>query len=493
MPTFSILMPVYNTRLDFLLDALDSVIDQTFSDWELCVVDDGSTYSYIAHVLQDYASKLPGKIKFRRLSFNHGIAYASNAALDMATGMYCCLLDHDDVLHPKALESVYDLLQSSGFSIDMCYTDEDKITEGCHVTAPFRKPDFGKESVLAWMYLNHLLVIKSELIRQVGGFSIESNECPDNDLVYKVIERNPRVVHLKECLYHWRLTITSSSVRQDKSIIIEASLSALNRYLIRNNMKIRAYWSELAKRLNQGFFSFEPTAQFDRSQIMAIVFNRSDEDHLDGIVRAIQEQGVDRTNIHVIRSKDSEYATAKVLGAVLNHTDKSFALLISDQVVPVSKRWLDGLVMWPGSSSNEIVAATGKLITRAGDIFSCGVELHHEYPYVAFSMQGREPNSVANEMAAIRTRNCAMIAPDFAVLNVPLVKQLGGLDADLFRSPSYSLFDLCNVASRRGWRVVFNPDVIAKYRVPTSDVLFYLLSNSVDGRLFARKLEQYGH
>ena len=161
-------MPVYRTPLRILKQAIDSVIAQSYSNWELCIADDASGSAEIERLLRQYAQQ-DERIKYRLLQGNGGIAAASNAALELASGEFVALLDHDDELSQDALYYVVDALNRSP-DLDILYSDEDKIDENGRRYDPFFKPDWSPDLLLSENYIAHLLVARRSLMMEAGAF-----------------------------------------------------------------------------------------------------------------------------------------------------------------------------------------------------------------------------------------------------------------------------------------------------------------------------------
>jgi GT2 family glycosyltransferase len=207
-PTISVVLPVYNVEEIYLRRCIDSVLKQVYPNWELCIADDASPEPHIRSVLAEYAAKDP-RIKVLYLSRNGGISTASNAAIELATGEYLALLDHDDEYAEHALYRCAEAIIADR-SIDMLYSDEDKITADNERLDPFFKPDWSPEYFLACMYTCHLAMFRRELIERVGGFRREFDGAQDYDLTLRTIATNPKIRHIADVLYHWR-TLPSST------------------------------------------------------------------------------------------------------------------------------------------------------------------------------------------------------------------------------------------------------------------------------------------
>jgi O-antigen biosynthesis protein len=203
VPRFSIVTPVYGTPPEVLRAAVDSVLHQSFGDWQLCLVDDGSPPDTVQTLLAELAASDP-RIEVHTRTANGGIVAASNDALAMARGEFVALFDHDDVLEPHALERVDEALRSDD-EIDLVYTDADKIDPWGIPVHPFRKPDWAPERFRHQNYLIHLAVIRRSIVSDIGGFRSGFDGSQDYDLLLRASERARRIHHIPEILYHWRI------------------------------------------------------------------------------------------------------------------------------------------------------------------------------------------------------------------------------------------------------------------------------------------------
>jgi GT2 family glycosyltransferase len=203
-PLISVILPVYNVAEPYLRACIESVVRQTYPKWELCIADDASPAPHVRRVIAEYAAAEPDRIKVAYRSRNGNIAAASNSALELATGSYVAMLDHDDEYAEHALFAVAEAIVADP-SIDMVYSDEDKLSPtGGHVD-PFFKPDWSPEYFLACMYTCHLSVYRAERVRELGGWRSAFDSCQDYDLALRVVAGGPKVHHIPDVLYHWRV------------------------------------------------------------------------------------------------------------------------------------------------------------------------------------------------------------------------------------------------------------------------------------------------
>jgi GT2 family glycosyltransferase len=213
VPLFSVVTPVYDPPLDVLRDTVASVLTQDWSDWELILVDDCSPNPAVLALLRELAAG-DDRIKLVERATNGHIVVASNDGVREARGEFIVLLDHDDLLTPDALSrNAHEIARFD--DVDYLYSDEDKVdAEGRHYDL-FRKPDWSPERLRGQMYTSHLSVLRSDLVRQVGGFREGYEGSQDHDLVLRLTEVARRIVHIPEVLYHWRTIPGSAAADPD--------------------------------------------------------------------------------------------------------------------------------------------------------------------------------------------------------------------------------------------------------------------------------------
>jgi glycosyltransferase involved in cell wall biosynthesis len=211
LPLISVLLPVYNTNLRWLRRAIQSVQNQLYPRWELCIVDDASTNPKVWELLQKHARR-DSRVKVMRRMQNGHISAASNDALKMAAGDFVALLDHDDELAPTALYFVA-LALNENRGLQLLYSDEDKIDARGRRSDPYFKSDWNPELLFAQNFVSHLGVYRTDLVRCVGGFRIGFEGSQDHDLTLRCMEqiRPEQIKHLPWVLYHWRITAGSTA------------------------------------------------------------------------------------------------------------------------------------------------------------------------------------------------------------------------------------------------------------------------------------------
>jgi glycosyltransferase involved in cell wall biosynthesis len=237
-PLVSILFPVYNTPPRYLKEAIDSVLAQLYTNWELCIADDCSTDIAVTDILRQYVEQDP-RIRLTTRSENGHISAASNTALEMARGIWVTPLDHDDVLPAHALALAMLSAHDHGDAA-VIYSDEDKIDEQNRRQLPYFKPDFDPLLLLGQNYMTHLLFVRRDLMTSAGGYRIGFEGSQDWDLILRVTERlDPsQIVHVPHVLYHWRVHDESTaSVVQAKPYALDAGQRAVVEHLDRMSLK----------------------------------------------------------------------------------------------------------------------------------------------------------------------------------------------------------------------------------------------------------------
>lgn len=230
---FSIVVPLYNTPEQVLKEMIESVISQTYSSWELCIADGSDKeHKYVRNICSQYAKK-DSRIRYKKLKENLGISENTNACIEMSTGEYIGLFDHDDLLHPSSL--FYYMQAICDKDADFIYCDEDKFeNNNGKFFEPHFKPDFAIDNLRANNYICHFTVFKKELLNKTGLFRKDFDGSQDHDLTLRLIENAKNIVHIPMILYHWR--VSNNSVALDpysKPYTITAGINAVSDHLNR--------------------------------------------------------------------------------------------------------------------------------------------------------------------------------------------------------------------------------------------------------------------
>lgn len=240
-PKISIAMPVYNVEEKWLRLCIDSILNQVYTNWELCMADDASTDPNVKKILTEY-QQLDERIRVVFREQNGHISEATNSALAIATGEFVALLDNDDELAINAFYEVVKVLNENP-ELDLIYSDEDKIDMDGNRSDPAFKPDWSPDLLLGTNYISHLGVYRRSILEEIGGFRKGYEGSQDYDLVLRFTEKTTkeRIKHIPKVLYYWRMLPTSTAVDQgSKGYAFEAGLRAVQDALVRRGMNCHA-------------------------------------------------------------------------------------------------------------------------------------------------------------------------------------------------------------------------------------------------------------
>jgi len=232
-PLISILLPTYNTPEIYLRECIESIIVQSYPNWELCISDDNSSDKSVVRIINEYI-KRDNRIKLVERPKNGHISKATNSALEIAQGEFVSLMDHDDILWPNALYETILAIRDNP-KVDLIYTDEDKIdgTGKIH-SYPFLKPDFSPEFLESCNYITHFSTIRRTLMNDINGFRAGYEGAQDWDLFIRIGEKTDKIIHLPKILYSWRIHENSTASDTDaKPYVYEAQRKLLEDHVER--------------------------------------------------------------------------------------------------------------------------------------------------------------------------------------------------------------------------------------------------------------------
>ena len=473
-PMFSVVIPVYNVADDMLVDCIESVLHQTYKNFQLILVDDHSSWDSVRKVLRKYQRKKKVKIIFR--SENGHISKATNDGIEVATGDYIAFMDCDDVLSENALYEMAVKLNDNP-DLDFIYSDEDKLSEdGKHRHSPFFKPDWSPDTFMSFMYTNHLGVYRTELVKKTGGLRTEFNGSQDYDFTLRFLELtdNSRVGHVPKVLYHWRERKESAAASsQAKPYALEAAKHAKEDALKRRGIDGRVEFVDEVFQyrvvyncadkpkvsivipskdnyeiLKQCLVSIADCTDYDNYEIILVDNGSSDEN------RAKIEKLVDKYSIKYIYEK-MQFNFSKMCNIGVSHATGEFILLLNDDIEIIQRNWLDILV---GQASLPHVGAVGvKLYYPESDLIQhVGVINIVNGPTHCFSHMSDSDfyyfnrNRLEYNYLAV-TGACLMVKKD-------KYQEVGNMDEKL--SVTYNDVDLCINLYEKGYYNVLRNDVV---------------------------------
>jgi O-antigen biosynthesis protein len=389
-PQFSVIMPVFNTPIKYLDQAIQSVRKQVYPYWELCIADDASTDPKVRKIIKSHCQE---DVRIRSVfrDQNGHISAASNSALDLATGEYIALLDHDDMLHPLALYYAADEINRAP-DIEIIYSDEDKITNNGSRISPYFKSDFDYDLLLGQNMVSHIGVYRTETVRQVGGFRIGFEGSQDYDLLLRIIEKikPSQICHIPQVLYHWRITKQSVAISVDvKPYAVQAATRALSEHLENQNIKASVEpFRDFGYKINYSIPDPTPSIELflEPKRINKTLFEslRSLVENTDyphfSVSLITTEAKLDCAAINdikkidhlQIRLTDTEMESIK-LNPLINASSADYIGIIDENCISYSNRWLGHMISV--AVQRGVGAVSPKLIYQNGLIHSCGVIL----------------------------------------------------------------------------------------------------------------------
>ncbi len=475
-PKISIIMPTWNPEEIWLKKAIDSVINQIYENWELCIADGGSNEPHVKKVLKMYFEK-DKRIKIKFLEKNLGIAGNSNEALKLATGDFIGLLDHDDELAPFALYEVVKLLNKNP-EIDFIYSDEDKINEEGKRVKPFFKPDYSPDMFLSYNYIAHFTVIRKSLIDKVKGFRLGYDGSQDYDLFLRVLECTDKIAHIPKILYHWRMTKTSAATSTSaKPYAYEAAKRALKDAMERRKVEIEGVFDGLK------IGTYRVKYKINGSPEVSIIIPTKDKVEVlrECIESILAKTEYKHFKIFIVDNNSQEKKTFDYYETIKNHpkikileynkpfnfsainnfavskVDTEFILFLNNDTKVITSEWLSAMV--EHIQRKEVGAVGAKLlypdntIQHAGVILGLGAGEYriagHSHKHIKDSKNGYfyRPHVIQNLSAV--TGACMLTKRSLFI-------EMGGFDEKNL-SIAFNDVDYCLKLRNKGYLIVYTP------------------------------------
>lgn len=468
-PLISIILPIYNTPEPFLRACIQSVISQSYTNWELCVADDAST-TPIIETVKDLAKKHPN-IKWTRLQTNRHIAASSNEALKLAKGEFVALLDHDDLLLPNALyESVKAINEHP--DVDLVYSDEDKVDGNRHIE-PFFKPDWSPDFLLGCNYITHFAVLRRSIVEKIGGFRVGTEGAQDWDLFLRFTAQTQRVHHIPKILYSWRKSPTSTAkTAKSKPYAYINQMRVLRDAMVANRTPASVLSSPF-----MGFWFVKHTVQklplvsiiiptkdnYDviKNCLDSIIENTTypayeivivDTGSTDGRVDELYKKMAELGHISVVRwKKPFNFSGACNFGA--KHSKGEYLLFLNNDTEVITPEWIEYLL---GQAQRKEVGMVGcRLWFPTHRLQHAGVVLSkRDIAFHPFYNQDPKLDIFINIFAS-NIRNCSAVTAACCMVSREKFNEAGGFDEKL--RVTYNDVDLCLRLLDKGYRNVYTP------------------------------------
>lgn len=470
-PLISIAVPAYQTPVEFLRQMIESLIVQTYSNWELCIVNASPDNEEMQKVLAEYSAG-DSRVRFCNLKENLGIAENTNRAFAMAKGEFVGLLDHDDLLAPNALYEIVKILQDHP-QADALYTDEDKVTtELDEHFQPHLKPDFNLDLLRSNNYICHFFVVRKSIVEKAGGFRKEFDGAQDYDFIFRCTENAGEVLHVPEILYHWRTHKASTADNPaSKMYAFEAGKRAIEAHLERTGTK-----GEVSHTQDLGFYRVKYPVQ-GKPLVSVIIPNKDEKETLqtclemlekntgyqnfeiiivennsttDEIFRYYKELSRNR-KIHLLRwGKEFNYSA--INNFAVAHAKGEYLLFLNNDVKSINPDWLEEML---GVCQRPEVGGVGakliypdNTIQHAGCVIGMGGIAGHMFVDMPADRTGYlHKASLLQDMSAV-TAACLLMKKE-------VFEQAGGFTEEL--AVAFNDVDLCLKVRKNGYLIVYDP------------------------------------
>jgi GT2 family glycosyltransferase len=472
-PLISIAVPAYQTPVEFLRQMIESLIVQTYSNWELCIVNASPDNEEMQKVLAEYSAG-DSRVRFCNLKENLGIAENTNRAFAMTKGEFVGLLDHDDLLAPNALYEIVKILQDHP-QADALYTDEDKVTtELDEHFQPHLKPDFNLDLLRSNNYICHFFVVRKSIVEKAGGFRKEFDGAQDYDFIFRCTENAGEVLHVPEILYHWRTHKASTADNPaSKMYAFEAGKRAIEAHLERTGTK-----GEVSHTQDLGFYRVKYPVQ-GKPLVSVIIPNKDEKETLqtclemlekntgyqnfeiiivennsttDEIFRYYKELSGNR-KIHLLRwGKEFNYSA--INNFAVAHAKGEYLLFLNNDVKSINSDWLEEML---GVCQRPEVGGVGakliypdNTIQHAGCVIGMGGIAGHMFVDMPADRTGYlHKASLLQDMSAV-TAACLLMKKE-------VFEQAGGFTEEL--AVAFNDVDLCLKVRKNGYLIVYDPYV----------------------------------
>ena len=470
-PLISIAVPAYQTPVEFLRQMIESLIFQTYSNWELCIVNASPDNEEMQKVLAEYSAG-DSRVRFCNLKENLGIAENTNRAFAMTKGEFVGLLDHDDLLAPNALYEIVKILQDHP-QADALYTDEDKVTtELDEHFQPHLKPDFNLDLLRSNNYICHFFVVQKSIVEKAGGFRKEFDGAQDYDFIFRCTENAGEVLHVPEILYHWRTHKASTADNPaSKMYAFEAGKRAIEAHLERTGTK-----GEVSHTQDLGFYRVKYPVQ-GKPLVSVIIPNKDEKETLqtclemlekntgyqnfeiiivennsttDEIFRYYKELSGNR-KIHLLRwGKEFNYSA--INNFAVAHAKGEYLLFLNNDVKSINPDWLEEML---GVCQRPEVGGVGakliypdNTIQHAGCVIGMGGIAGHMFVDMPADRTGYlHKASLLQDMSAV-TAACLLMKKE-------VFEQAGGFTEEL--AVAFNDVDLCLKVRKNGYLIVYDP------------------------------------
>ena len=475
-PKISIVMPTFNSNEKWLRSAIESVINQIYDNWELCIADDNSADPSVRGLIREFAER-DSRIKYIFQDSSEHIARTSNRAVSLATGDYLGFLDHDDQLNVKALYLVAHEINKFP-SVDLIYSDEDKIDESGVRLNPFFKPDWNPELICAQNYICHFTVVSKEIFTRVGGFRDGVNGAQDWDLVLRVSENTKpsNIRHIPHILYHWRMTSNSTALSAGaKPYVPEAQKRVVQEHLNRlgeHNIIVEVLESLSHVRVRRNVPSPAPLVSLiiptkDRVELLSkCVYGICEKTDYANIELLIVDNASERHETHLFFEQIAKDPRVSIIrdnlpfnysrlnNTAANQAKGSILGFLNNDLEIIDMNWLSEMVAHAVRPEVGIVGARllypDGTLQHAGVVLGIGGVAGHE-------LRGITKYDPGYFNRAMLARNVSAVTGACMLVRKNLFFEVGGFNEDNL-AVAFNDVDLCLKVRKKGLLIIYTPD-----------------------------------
>lgn len=447
-PLLSVIIPTYNTPAKWLIMCLDSVVAQAYENWEICIHDDASTNAETLAVLKKYA-KNDSRVKVSFGRENEHISMASNRAIEMATGEFILLLDHDDMLSENAFFEVVKSLNKHP-ETDYIYSDEDKIDLNNKRNHPYFKSSFNLDLLLSNNYMCHLSVIRKAVGDEIAWFRKGFEGAQDHDLLLRLIEKTNRIQHIPKVLYHWRqIPGSTASAHSEKDYAEAAGKKALQEYADRNELNAKVLsgpWKGsyyIDRKLDESkkvsiIIPFKDGLEYLKTCVDGILSNTDYHNFELLLVNNRSEKAETLSFLSEVEKRDSricilDYPHPFNFSAINNFAVKlaksEYILLLNNDTKPIHSNWLSEMMKQIQRDEVGVVGASlwyeDDTLQHYGVILGIGKMAGHAFKGF--------PAKEYRHYTQGCVRNVSAVTGACLLTKKSLFEQVGGLDEEYFK------------------------------------------------------------
>lgn len=469
-PKISVITPVYNVDARWLDLCIQSVVNQLYENWELCLHDDASMKKETLDCLKKWENTDP-RIKISYGKKNQHISGASNEALRLATGEFIALLDNDDELAINALFEIVCALNHNR-QIDILYSDEDKIKEdGKERMCPFFKPDWSPELFRGVMYVGHFLVVRKSLAFEVGLLNDKFNKIQDYEFMLRLSEKTRKIMHIPKVLYHWRIIPGSiafdSQAKGDVDILQE---KAVNEHLKRINLRGLAKNEGTPHRLR-----IYPLEENDYPLVSIIIPTKDNGEVLEKCLKSLFEK-TDYQNYEVILidNNTTEEKALEVMKkykvTIIKYNRKfnfsevnnvgakesrgGYLILLNNDTEIIDKDWIKKMLYY--AKQKDVGAVGPMLIYPDNKVQHAGVVLG--FRGTADHIMRGFPDNIDGYFGSLYcAREVSAVTAACMMIKKSVFKEIGGFNQHY--QMIYQDVDLCLKIRSKNYRIIYTPSV----------------------------------